>query len=135
MARRRSIYLPGFRHANPIPVASQVGPILVSGALTGRDPATQQMPATLDEQCANVFGHVEALMAAAGATTDDIVKMTFHLADPADREPLNRQWTAMFPDPQSRPARQVIAARLDGGALVHCELMAVLGEPAVGEES
>jgi hypothetical protein len=32
----------------------------------------------------------------------------------------------MFPEPANRPARQVMAASLDGGALVHAELVAIL---------
>lgn len=132
MARRVSIYLPGFGHENPIPVASRIGPFLFSGVLTGRDPATAEMPDSLDEQCANVFTHVRALMTAAGGSTDEIVKMTFHLARYRERAALNREWIAMFPDPQSRPARQAMAATLDGGALVHCDLMAVLGSPTQG---
>jgi enamine deaminase RidA (YjgF/YER057c/UK114 family) len=122
-----SVDLPGFGHANPIPAGSRIGPFLASGALTGRDPETREMPADLDRQCANVFTHVRALLAAAGGTPDDILKLTFHLADMDDREALNREWLALFPDPGRRPARQVIAAaRLGGGALLHCDLLAVL---------
>lgn len=128
MTKRLSINIPGFRHANPIPVASRIGPFLASGALTGRDPVTRQMPADLDRQCANVFTHVRALLAAAGGTTDDILKMTFHLADPRDRDALNTEWLAMFPNPASRPARHVMAAQLDGSALVHCDLLAILND-------
>ncbi|MFD4665951.1 RidA family protein [Streptomyces halstedii] len=129
MPRRVSVYLPGFGHANPIPAASRIGPFLASGALTGRDPATGEMPEDLQAQCANVFAHVRALMAAVDGATDDILKMTFRLVRYRDRDALNREWTTMFPDPAHRPARQVVAARLDGGALVHCDLMAVLGGP------
>lgn len=128
MTRRRSIELPGFGHENPIPAASRIGSLLVSGALTGRDPRTREMPASLDEQCANVFGHVRALMDAAGGTTEDIVRLTVHLVDYRDRGGLNREWLAMFPDPGSRPARQVLKADLDGGALIHVDVMAVLAD-------
>lgn len=130
MADRVSVEVAGFGHANPIPAASRIGPFLASGALTGRDPVTREMPPGLDAQCANVFAHVRELMAAAGGSTDDVLKLTVHLADPGDREALNREWLAMFPDPGRRPARQVLAARLDGGALVHADLLAVL--PAAG---
>jgi 2-iminobutanoate/2-iminopropanoate deaminase len=129
MTDRTSIDLPGFAHANPIPVASRIGSFLASGALTGRDPETYEMPETLDQQCAHVFTHVRALLDAAGGTTDDILKLTFHLADPSDREALNREWLAMFPDPGNRPARQAVAATLGGGALIHCDLLAVLTPP------
>ncbi|HWD63083.1 MAG TPA: RidA family protein [Humibacter sp.] len=121
-----SVNLPGFSHANPIPAASRIGPFLFSGVLTGRDPQSHELPPTLDEQCANIFTHVRALMDAAGGSVDDIVKMTFWLADYHDRDALNRQWLALFPDASSRPARQAMAATLDGGCLIQCDLVAIL---------
>ena len=126
MTTRSSIDLPGFSHVNPIPAASRIGPFVATGAITGRDPETGEMAPDSEQQFAHVFAHVRRLMAELGGTTADILKMTFHLADPDDRETLNREWTAMFPDPASRPARQAVAARLDRGAVVHCDLLAVL---------
>jgi 2-iminobutanoate/2-iminopropanoate deaminase len=126
MPRRTSIFLPGYGHANPVPVAALIGPHLASGVLTGRDPVTREMPTSLDAQCADVFEHVRALKDAVGGSPDDILKMTFWLADYRDRDALNREWVAMFPDPGHRPARQAMAAALDGGALVHCDLTAIL---------
>lgn len=123
---RVSIDLPGFSHANPIPAASRIGPFLASGALTGRDPVTREMPVDIDDQMANVFHHIMVLLDTAGGSVDDVLKVTVHLSDPGDREALNREWLAMFPDPSNRPARQVVAARLDGDAKVHCDLLAVL---------
>ncbi|WP_084104765.1 RidA family protein [Demequina sp. NBRC 110056] len=129
MTRRESIDLPGFGHANPIPAAARIGTLLMSGVLTGRDPQTREMPASLDEQMAHVFAHVRALLEQAGGSTDDILKMTFWLADYRDRDALNREWLAMFPDASTRPARQAMAATLDGGCLVQCDLVAVLDAP------
>ncbi|WP_419702891.1 RidA family protein [Promicromonospora sp. NFX87] len=133
MVIRESIELPGFAHANPVPVASRIGPFLATGVLTGRDPVTRAMPETLADQCTNVFTHVRAVLAAADGSTDDILRMTFWLAEPGDRTALNREWTDMFPERAHRPARQVVAARLNGGALVHCDLLAVLKTPEAGE--
>ncbi|MBT2486532.1 MULTISPECIES: RidA family protein [unclassified Microbacterium] len=126
MSRRRSVAVLGFEHRNPVPVASRIGPFLFSGALTGRAPQSAGVPADLAAQMANVFDHVGRLMHAADASTDDIVKMTFWLVDPRDREDLNRFWLTMFPDPASRPARHVLRADLDEGMLVHADLVAVL---------
>ncbi|UUT34778.1 RidA family protein [Microbacterium elymi] len=130
MPRRQSIQLSGFAHRNPIPAACRIGPLLVSGVLTGRDPETGVMPDGLDAQCANVFAHVRELMAAAGGSTDDIAKMTFFLAESRDREALNREWVAMFPDPDDRPARHSAAAALDDGSLVQCDVLAYLPDSA-----
>lgn len=128
MPRRESIYLEGFAHKNPVPAACRIGPHLYSGVLTGRDPVTHEMPEGLDEQCANIFAHVRELMRVAGGSTDDIVKMTFYLVHYRDRDPLNREWVAMFPDSADRPTRQAMAAVLDGGALVQADLVAILPE-------
>lgn len=124
---RESIHIGGFAHANPVPVAARIGPYLFTGVLTGRDPDTHEMPAALEDQMRNVFSHVREVMAAAGGTTADIAKMTFWLVHYRDREALNREWVAMFPDEHDRPARQAMAATLDGAALVQCDLVAVLG--------
>lgn len=126
MSARVSVYLDGFAHENPVPVASRIGPYVHSGVLTGRDPDTGEMPEGLDEQCANVFTHVRELMVAVGGSVDDIAKLTCHLARYRDREALNREWEEMFPDLENRPARQVMAATLDGGALIHCDVIAIL---------
>lgn len=123
---RRSIYLDEFGHENPIPVASTIGPYLASGVLTGRDSNTGEMPADLATQVANVFGYIRAVMAAAGGSPDDILKLNVHLVDYRDRAALNEQWELMFPDPASRPARQVMAATLDRGALIQADLLAIL---------
>lgn len=130
-ARRVSIELDEFSHENPVPVASRIGPFLASGVLTGRDPVTGAMPAQLDQQCTNMFGHVRALMAAAGGSTEDILSMTVRLADFRDRRTLNIEWVTMFPVPHSRPARRVVSAVLDRGALIQCDLLAVLPTPVI----
>lgn len=127
MPRRQSIYLEGFAHRNPVPAACRIGPHLYSGVLTGRDPASHEMPKGIDEQCANIFAHVRELMHVAGGSTDDIVKMTFYLVRYRDREALNREWVAMFPDPENRPTRQAMSAVLDGDALVQADMVAILG--------
>lgn len=128
MTSRESIDLPGFGHANPIPAASRKGPFVFSGAFTGRDPQTGELPPTLDEQVAHIFGHVRALMAAVGGSIDDVMKMTVWLVNFRDRDALNREWLAMFPDAASRPARHVQQADLDRGLLVQADVVAVLGD-------
>jgi len=125
-APRKSVHVEGYRHMNPIPAASCVRGVLMSGVVTGRDPATGQLPATIDEQCAHMFQHVRNIVEAAGGTSADILKLTVWLKNPGDREALNREWVAMFPDPDSRPARHTLALSDSGEALVQCDVTAVL---------
>ena len=67
------------------------------------------------------------IIEAAGGTTDDILKLNVLLMDRSNREPVNREWLAMFPDAERRPARQTMQADLDGGKLVQCDFLAVIG--------
>lgn len=125
--KRRSIEIPGFKHDNPIPTASQIGPFVVSGGISGKDPNTGKIPDGIEEQCALVFAHMRRIIEAASGTTDDILKVTVWLKDGAHRKIVNQEWLRMFPDPESRPARHTfVGQELAGNTLVQCEFMAVL---------
>jgi len=58
--KRRSIEIEGFKHDNPIPSASRIGPFVVSGGISGKDPKTGKIPDGIEEQCARVRAHAEA---------------------------------------------------------------------------
>lgn len=126
MVQRDSIYIDDFRHANPIPNASRIGNLVVSGVILGKDPETGAPPATLAAQCELMFRHLRSTIEAAGGTPDNIVKMTVWLKDPSDRQVLNEAWTKMFPDPESRPARHTQKDSSDNPYLIQCDFMAVL---------
>lgn len=125
MAKRKSIQIAGFAHKNPIPVASRVGNLLMTGIITGTDPVTGKLADTLEAQCANIFHHVRSIMAAAGGSTDDIVKMNVWMKDRSNRDVLNAEWVKMFPDPNARPARHTSQAQLEGVQLIVCDITAV----------
>ena len=129
MEKRRSIDVAGAKHVNPIPSASRRGPFVVSGAISGTDPETGEVPADLDEQCRLMFENVRRVMAAAGGSPDDIIKMTVWLKDRSQRGPLNAEWLKMFPDEHSRPARHTLTSRdFTAPTQIQCDLMAVMGE-------
>ena len=129
MEKRRSIDVAGAKHVNPIPSASRRGPFVVSGAISGTDPETGKVPADLDEQCRLMFENVRRVMAAAGGSPDDIVKMTVWITDRSLRPILNTHWVAMFPDPHSRPARHTVASGdFTPPMQIQCDLLAVLDE-------
>src|SRR5260370_4361794 len=129
MEQRRSIDVPGANHVNPIPTSSRRGLFVVSGAISGTDPEPGKVPADLDEQCRLMFENVRRVMAAAGGSPDDIVKMTVWITDRSLREIMNRHWVALFPDPHSRPARHTLTSRDFAAPMqIQCHLMAVLGD-------
>ncbi len=56
----------------------------------------------MEAQCAFMFAYVRTIIAAAGGTTDDIVKLTLWMNDRSSRPIVNRECIAMFPDEASR---------------------------------
>ncbi|MEJ7932424.1 RidA family protein [Ramlibacter sp. AN1015] len=125
MPRRQTIQVAGFSHANPIPAAARVGPLLMSGLINGTDPATGSLAEGLEAQCACMFQQVRNVLAAGGGGPHQLVRMTVWLKDRAQRGPLNAQWLAMFPDADDRPARLSLqAGELSAGILVQCEITA-----------
>ena len=72
---RRSVDIDGFRHANPIPGASRVGPLVASSVISGRGGDGPEA------QIANLFRHVGDMLHAAGADWRHVVKMNFYVPD------------------------------------------------------
>ena len=105
MSDRRSISIPTLSHLTAIPVATRVGPIVVSSVIAAFNPGTRDIPETAEEQMRNIFDHVDAMLTAAGATWGDVAKMNFWVAGPADRTAIEAPWLEHFPDPESRPSR------------------------------
>ena len=128
MAKRKSINWAGFKHENPIPNASLLGNLLMSSIISGRDPDTATMPPELDVQVVNIFKQIRLCVEAAGGTPDDILKVNFWMKDPATgRKALNGEWSKMFPDPESRPARHTLALPANAANHVTCDFVAVIG--------
>jgi 2-iminobutanoate/2-iminopropanoate deaminase len=126
MAIRKSVNFAGIQHGNPIPAASQIGSLLMSGVISGVPDAAK--PPSGSEQCRIMFENIRLLLEAAGGTTDNIIKVTVWLKEMVLRDRLNEEWIAMFPDPQSRPARHVLEEpSMQSPRLVICEVVAVLG--------
>lgn len=127
---RRSIHIEGFGHGgNPIPAASVLRGVLVSGAIFGMEPETGKLAPDLARQCDLMFLHAERILQAGGGTWSDVLKLTFQLAPGLSRELINQHWLRLFPDALSRPARHVVVNdRLPPGTLIQCDLMALVAD-------
>lgn len=118
---RASIEIPTLSHANPIPAATRVGPLIESSVIMPYNPGTRDVPGTLEEQIDNLFDHMGRMLDAAGATWGDMAKVTFFTDDPlTTRAALNRQWLDKFPDAESRPSRHTMNSPTIGKADVSC---------------
>ena len=127
MSRRVSIEVPGFGHDNPIPAACRIGSLLISSAISGKEPYTGKLPDTIEAQCEHMWNTVRSVLEIAGGSPADVIKMTVWLKDRSQRKPVNDEWLKMFPDEHSRPARHALPMSGDGPALVQCDFTAVIG--------
>lgn len=122
----RSIDVPGASHKAPIPAAARVANILCTSAVSGKDPASGQLPTAVGSQVKNAFANLRAVLAASGASLDQVVKFSITLHDDSVREAVNAEWLAAFPDPQDRPARHITVHPLQHGMLLQLEVIAVV---------
>ena len=124
---RRNIEVPGLGHGNqPIPLAAVVGGLLVTGGVSGKDPATGAIPDDPAAEVAQAFANLCAILDAAGASPDDLAKVTVFVKDRDIRAHVNPVWIELFPDESSRPARHTLEANLTGMRL-QLECLAVVG--------
>lgn len=128
--RRKSISVPGLGHDDqPIPTAvtisGAIGGLLVTGGISGRDPETGEMPRDVGDEVAQVFANLRAVLEAAECGPEHVVKITVFTVDRSIRDHVNREWVAMFPDPESRPARHTLTQQLAGMRL-QLDCLAVL---------
>lgn len=122
---RRSVSIPGLQHGAPIPNACVVGGVLWSSSIFGRDPESGEVAAPLEAEVATAFGNVRAVLEAAGFGAEEVVRITLRLKDRSVRALVDEHWTAMFPDPASRPARHATVDSSMSGRNLEIELVAV----------
>ena len=105
----------GVRKGNVLQVAGQVG----------IDPATGKVVGpTVAEQARQVLRNIAAVLAAGGASVDDIVMMRVYLTDTAHFAELNDAYNEFVTAPY--PARTTVYVGLPAGLLVEIDALAVL---------
>ncbi|HEX2914121.1 MAG TPA: RidA family protein [Chloroflexia bacterium] len=112
----------------PYSQAIRVGNFLYSSGQVGIDPATGELVSwKLRDQTHQVFKNLQAVLAAAGLSLQDVVKTTVFLAHMSDFAEMNGIYAEYFGD--NRPARSTVeVARLPKDALIEIEVIAVEGE-------
>ncbi len=96
--------------------------LFVAGQIAARD--GEFAGGTLAEQAELALNNLAAVVAAAGATLDDVVRCGVFLADLADGPAFNEIYAARFAEP--RPARATVEAKLPLGALVEVDCVVSL---------
>jgi 2-iminobutanoate/2-iminopropanoate deaminase len=81
----------------------------LNGGEDGMEAALSSMRAVLDE---------------AGATLDNVARVTAYVPGVAERDPVYGPWDALFPDSRDRPAFKVLVAGLPDGVTVRLDMLA-----------
>lgn len=111
----------------PYSHAVKVGGLLFCSGQVALDPATNALVGDdAAAQTEQVFRNVRAVLAAAGASLNDVVKTTVFLDSMDDYKAMNAVYAEVFGD--HKPARSAVTVdRLPLGALVEIEVVAALG--------
>ena len=109
----------------PYSQAIVAGGFVFCSGMAGIDPSTGTIPEGIEAQTEQALANLEAVLADAGASLDDLVKTTIFYADVADFGRLNEVYARHMPDPP--PARSAPAnVQLPHGLLVSIEAIALL---------
>jgi len=110
----------------PYSQAIRSGHHLFCSGQIGIDPATGDLvPGGVEAETRQVLLNVAAVLAAAGVTTDAVVKTTIYLADLSDFPAVNKIYAAFFTEPF--PARATVGVKeLPRGARVEIDALAVV---------
>lgn len=107
----------------PYSQAIQIGQLIFTSGQLGMDPEHNIFPDTVAEQAKQALVNVQAVLAAAGASMNNIVKSTVFLKDMNDFAAVNEVYASFFTEPF--PARSAVeVARLPKDALVEIEVIA-----------
>ena len=107
----------------------RAGGFLFLSALRGRA-LDGTMPDDPLEQARQCFVNLEAVLAASGATLEDVVKVTLYLSDLEKRKQFHEAWMEVYPEnPPARIAVCVADANAAPGGKAHYALEVVALAP------
>ena len=85
-------------------------------------------PGDVAGQTLQVFENIRAVLAEAGASLDDVIKLTIFAADIRYREAINQVRSEVFKPPYPASTQVAVAALVDTDWLVEIEAVAFVGE-------
>jgi enamine deaminase RidA (YjgF/YER057c/UK114 family) len=109
--QRSNHEIPGHGHHDPIPMGARIGDLYASSGVSGVDPSSADKLEPVEGAAGQAhfgLGNIRALAEQGGLSADDIGHITVLVQDYADLPAIDAEWAAMFPDPDNRPARQVM---------------------------
>ena len=125
MARRNMIRSDKLgSHNNPIPTGVVIGNVILPSVISGAGP--DGISDDPEKQIRQAFENLRNVMEAAGGSTDNVGKVTVYLKDFSHRALVNKEWTALFPNEDDRPARHVMQIDVQGKTIIQMDVIGVL---------
>ena len=102
--------------------------IYVAGQVPWDAEGRTMAPGDVAGQTRQVFENIRAVLAEAGASLDDVIKLTIFAADIRYREAINQVRSEVFKPPYPASTQVAVAALVDTDWLVEIEAVAFVGE-------
>jgi 2-iminobutanoate/2-iminopropanoate deaminase len=124
---RGNYEIPGVEHHDPIPMGARVGDLFCTSGIHGVDPTSADPLGVVDgvgPQAMWGLRHVKAMAEAGGGSADDIGHIAILVQDYNDLPAIDAEWIKAFPDPNNRPARQIMNLGIANDVLVQFHMIA-----------
>lgn len=113
--------------AGPYSPAIRAGDFVFLSGIGALHPVTHEiLGETVAEQTRQTMENIQNILAAAGASLDNVVKMDVYLQNPDDYEEFNETYANFFSQPY--PARLTVGAGQVWDMLIKMDCIAYLGE-------
>jgi 2-iminobutanoate/2-iminopropanoate deaminase len=111
--------------AGPYSQSVRIGSIVAAAGQGGADPATGELVGPgVAEQARQALANIAAVLAACGASLDDVIRVGVFLTDTQDFAALNDVYRSVFSEPH--PARTTVYVGLPDGMKVEVDAIAVV---------
>ena len=109
----------------PYVQATKLGEMLFTSGVIPVNPATGEIPSTVEEQARQAFSSLKALVEASGSSIEKVVKTTLFIKNIDDFAKINAIYAEVFAEPY--PCRSCVeVARLPKDVLLEIEAVAHL---------
>ncbi len=119
----------GHGHHDPIPMGARIGGLVCSSGVSGVDTAGDDKLEPVEGaegQARHGVRNVESLLRAAGGGLENAGLLTLLVQDYADLPAIDAAWAAAFPNPDDRPARQIMKMGVQRRSRVQYHVIAAL---------
>jgi 2-iminobutanoate/2-iminopropanoate deaminase len=114
----------------PFNQAIRIGNLVFTSGQAGRNRETGKM-GDIRDQAARCIANIEAILAEAGATLADIVKVTVHMRNVEDAEAFNEVYRKLMPEPLPARSAAYVGLRFPD-MLCEMEAIAVIPDERAG---